>query len=67
LRTNGFIHVSVHTYDVDELVRFYTELFEMEEIPAPNFPSPVRWSVSSASSYTSSKATPPCRRPTTSG
>ncbi len=42
MRTNGFTHVSVHTYDVDELVRFYTELFEMEEIPAPNFPSPVR-------------------------
>jgi len=43
LRANGFTHVSVHAYNLDESVRFYTELFEMKEIPAPDFPSPVRW------------------------
>jgi catechol 2,3-dioxygenase-like lactoylglutathione lyase family enzyme len=43
VRANGFTHVSVHAYDLDESVHFYTELFEMEEVPAPDFPSPVRW------------------------
>lgn len=39
----GFTHVSVHAYDLEESARFYTELFGMEEIPAPDFPFPVRW------------------------
>ena len=43
MQARSFIHVSVRAYDLDESVRFYTELFEMEEIPAPDFPSPVRW------------------------
>lgn len=43
MRTNGFTHVSVHAHDLDESVRFYTDLFGMEEIPAPGFPFPVRW------------------------
>ncbi len=41
--TTGFTHVSIHAHDLDESVRFYQELFEMEEIPAPDFPFPVRW------------------------
>lgn len=41
--TSGFTHVSVHAHDLDESARFYTELFGMEEIPAPDFPFPVRW------------------------
>ena len=43
MRTNGFTHVSVHAHDLDESVRFCTDLFGMEEIPAPGFPFPVRW------------------------
>ncbi len=43
MRTNGFTHISVHAHDLDESVRFYQELFGMEEIPAPEFPFPVRW------------------------
>ena len=43
MRTNGFTHVSVHAHDLDESARFYMELFGMEEIPAPEFPFPVRW------------------------
>lgn len=43
MRTNGFTHVSVHAHDLDESARFYIELFGMEEIPAPEFPFPVRW------------------------
>jgi len=36
-------HVSVHAYDLEESISFYEEVFGMEEIPAPNFHSPVRW------------------------
>ncbi len=43
MRTNGFTHVSVHAHDLDESVRFYADLFGMEEIPAPGFPFSVRW------------------------
>lgn len=43
MRATGFTHVSVHAYDLDESARFYKELFGMEEIPAPDFPFPVRW------------------------
>lgn len=43
MRASGFTHVSVGARDLDESVRFYGELFGMEEIPAPDFPFPVRW------------------------
>lgn len=43
MRTTGFTHVSINAHNLDESVRFYTEVFGMEEIPAPNFPFPVRW------------------------
>lgn len=43
MRAIGFTHVSVHANDLDESARFYEELFGMEEIPAPDFPFPVRW------------------------
>src|SRR5215211_540008 len=42
-KATGFTHTSVHAHDLDESVRFYRELFGMEEIPAPDFPFPVRW------------------------
>jgi YD repeat-containing protein len=43
VKARGFTHVSVHAYDLEESARFYKEVFGMEEIPAPNFSSPVRW------------------------
>jgi catechol 2,3-dioxygenase-like lactoylglutathione lyase family enzyme len=43
MRTIGFTHVSVHAHELDESARFYKEFFGMEEIPAPDFPFPVRW------------------------
>lgn len=43
MQVTGFTHVSVHAHDLQESARFYKELFGMEEIPAPDFPFPVRW------------------------
>jgi lactoylglutathione lyase len=43
VRARGLTHVSVHAHDLEESARFYEELFGMEEIPAPDFPFPVRW------------------------
>ena len=43
MRATGFTHVSVHAHHLDESVRFYKDLFGMEEIPAPGFPFPVLW------------------------
>jgi catechol 2,3-dioxygenase-like lactoylglutathione lyase family enzyme len=36
-------HVSIPAVDVDESLRFYREVFGMEQIPAPNFGMEVRW------------------------
>ncbi len=36
-------HVSVSADDLDVSERFYTELFGMVRIPAPDFEVPVRW------------------------
>ena len=38
-----FNHVSVSAPNIDESVRFYVDLFGMEEVPAPNFGYPLRW------------------------
>jgi lactoylglutathione lyase len=35
--------VSVHALDMDESIRFYTEIFGMELIPSPDFGTPVEW------------------------
>ncbi len=43
MRANRFTHVSVHAHDHEESARFYREFFGMEEIPSPDFPTPVRW------------------------
>lgn len=43
MKAKGFTHVSVHAHDLDESVRFYQALLGMQEIPAPDFPFPVRW------------------------
>lgn len=35
--------MSVHAVDMEESIRFYTELFGMERLPSPNFDHPVEW------------------------
>ena len=36
-------HVSIPAVDVDVSAAFFTEVFGLEQIPAPNFGFPVRW------------------------
>lgn len=36
-------HVSIRAANLDESVRFYSELFGMEKIPTPNFGAPLQW------------------------
>lgn len=43
MRARGFTHVSISARDLDESIRFYEDFFGMEEVPSPNFSSPVRW------------------------
>lgn len=43
MRATSLNHVSIHAYDLEESVRFYTEIFGMERIPSPNFRHPVQW------------------------
>lgn len=42
-RALGLNHVSVSATDLGASVRFYADLFGMEEIQTPNFGFPVRW------------------------
>jgi YD repeat-containing protein len=35
--------VSIHAVDMQESIRFYTEVFGMELIPSPDFEAPVEW------------------------
>ena len=43
MRATGFTHISISSRDLDESVRFYENFFGMEEVPSPEFSSPVRW------------------------
>jgi YD repeat-containing protein len=43
VRATGFNHVSVHARDLEESVRFYTEVFGMERIPTYTFAFPVQY------------------------
>jgi lactoylglutathione lyase len=43
MRATRINHVSVHAVDLEESVRFYTEVFGMEKIPTPRFAFPVQW------------------------
>ena len=43
MRATGFNHVSIHARDLDESVRFYTEVFGMEKIPTYTFAFPVQY------------------------
>jgi catechol 2,3-dioxygenase-like lactoylglutathione lyase family enzyme len=39
MRVTGFNHVSIHAPDLDESLRFWTEILGAERIPAPTFPN----------------------------
>lgn len=39
----GFTHVTVYGDDLEALLNFYTEVFDMAQIQAPNLGAPVRW------------------------
>lgn len=43
VRATSFNHVSVHANDLDESVRFYTEVLGMETIPTYTFAFPVQY------------------------
>jgi lactoylglutathione lyase len=44
MRATGFTHASVHAVDLEESVRFYTDVFGMRRIPSPDFPDmEVEW------------------------
>src|SRR4051794_14070383 len=46
MRATGITHVSVHARDLDESVRFYTDVFGMRRVPSPDFPDmEVEWLV----------------------
>jgi catechol 2,3-dioxygenase-like lactoylglutathione lyase family enzyme len=44
MRATGINHVSISAPDLEASVRFYSEVFGMERVPAPRFPGqPVAW------------------------
>ena len=43
MRATRFNHVSISAVDMDESLRFYTEIFGMERIPSPDFSGHVEW------------------------
>ena len=43
MAATGLNHVSVHAIDMEESLRFYTEVLGLERIPSPNFAFPVEW------------------------
>jgi YD repeat-containing protein len=43
VRATRFNHVSIHAYDMEESLRFYTEVLGMEHIPSPEFDVHVEW------------------------
>jgi catechol 2,3-dioxygenase-like lactoylglutathione lyase family enzyme len=43
VRATRFNHVSISAVDMEESLRFYTEIFGMERIPSPDFSGHVEW------------------------
>ncbi|QFU84690.1 VOC family protein [Natronorubrum aibiense] len=43
MTATGFTHVTVYGDDIDELTAFYTDVFGLERIQAPNLGNPVVW------------------------
>jgi catechol 2,3-dioxygenase-like lactoylglutathione lyase family enzyme len=49
MRATGITHVSIHAHNLEESVRFYTEVFGMHRVPSPDFPDmDVEWLESGA-------------------
>jgi lactoylglutathione lyase len=45
VRATRFTHVSIHAYDMEASLRFYTEVFGMRHVPSPDFEHRVEWLV----------------------
>ena len=43
VRATRFNHVSISAVDMEESLRFYTEVFGLERIPSPDFSGHVEW------------------------
>ncbi len=43
MRATRINHVSIHVVDMEESLRFYTEVFGMERVPSPSFSHRVEW------------------------
>ncbi len=43
MRATRLNHVSIHANDMEESLRFYTEVFGMERLPSPDFSEHVEW------------------------
>jgi catechol 2,3-dioxygenase-like lactoylglutathione lyase family enzyme len=43
VRATRLNHVSIHATDMEESLRFYTEVLGMERLPSPNFAQHVEW------------------------
>jgi catechol 2,3-dioxygenase-like lactoylglutathione lyase family enzyme len=43
VRAIRFNHVSISAVDMEESLRFYTEIFGMERLPSPDFSGHVEW------------------------
>jgi catechol 2,3-dioxygenase-like lactoylglutathione lyase family enzyme len=43
MRAIRFNHVSIHAVDMDESLRFYTEVLGMKRLPSPDFDIHVEW------------------------
>jgi lactoylglutathione lyase len=43
MRATRFTHVSISAVDLEESLRFYTEVLGMRRIPSPDFEFPVEW------------------------
>jgi lactoylglutathione lyase len=45
VKATRFTHVSIHAYDMEASLRFYTEVFGMRHVPSPDFEHRVEWLV----------------------
>lgn len=43
MRATRFNHVSINAVDMEESIRFYTEVFGLERLPSPDFSGRVEW------------------------
>jgi catechol 2,3-dioxygenase-like lactoylglutathione lyase family enzyme len=43
VRAKRLNHVSIHANDMEESLRFYTDVFGMERLPSPDFSQHVEW------------------------